>query len=188
MGKFINKLSAYIILLMNSFDLNNYFATTWKSNLDQYKYSGWALVDKIQPGELVIDVGCGYNEFRRRIPDLIGIDPANAQADYRIGIEEFQSAEKFDEAFCLGSINFGDETTIVNQISHVVRLLKPKARIYWRCNPGLADHNNDKCKDIDFYPWTIAKQAEFAKQFGFKLEIAQWDTSDRIYAEWSRSA
>jgi len=173
---------------MNTFDLNNYFANTWKSNLDQYKYSGWTLVDKIRSGESVIDVGCGDNEFRSCIPNLIGIDPANAQADYRLSIEGFQSAEKFDVAFCLGSINFGDELTIVNQISAVVRLLKPKARIYWRCNPGVADHDNEACKEIEFYPWTIAKHVKHSTEFGFRLITACWDNHNRIYAEWSRSA
>jgi hypothetical protein len=171
---------------MNTFDLNNYFATTWRSNLDQYKYSGFALIDKIQPEEIVIDVGCGFNEFRDHIPNLIGIDPANPMADYRLGIEGFQTAERFDVAFCLGSINFGSEATILNQINHVVRLLKPAARIYWRCNPGHADHGNEACKEIDFYPWTIEKHAELAEQFGFRLAVACWDTGDRIYAEWHR--
>jgi len=170
---------------MNTFDLNNYFATKWKSNLGQYKYSGWALIDKIQPGESVIDIGCGYNEFRGRIPNLVGIDPANAQADYRLSVEGFHSDTRFDVAFCLGSINFGNETTIVNQIGHVVRLLKPRARIYWRCNPGYADHGNEDCKEINFYPWTIEKHVEFADQFGFKLMTCCWD-NNRIYAEWSR--
>jgi hypothetical protein len=171
---------------MKQQDLNTYFATIWKSNLNQYKYSGWVLLDKIQPDERVIDVGCGFNEFRGRIPNLIGIDPANAMADYRLSIEEFQSDEQFDVAFCLGSINFGDKEMIVNQIHHVVRLLKSKARIYWRCNPGVADHGNEACKDIEFYPWTIEKHAELAEQFGFRLVVACWDTGDRIYAEWQR--
>ncbi len=166
--------------------LNEYFANKWQSNLKQYKYSGWALVDKIQTNEAVIDVGCGFNEFQGHIPNLIGIDPANARADYRLSIEGFQSVSKFDVAFCLGSINFGNEDNILNQIGHVVRLLKPQARIYWRCNPGLADHNNEECKLIDFYPWTIAKHAELAEQFGFRLAVAKWDTSNRIYAEWHR--
>jgi hypothetical protein len=171
---------------MRQEDLNNYFSTVWQSNLDQYTYSGWSLVDKIKSGEQVIDVGCGFNEFKLRIPDLIGIDPANESADYKIAVEDFNPVKRYDVAFCLGSINFGNEATILNQINIVVRALKPKARIYWRCNPGLADHNNDQCKLIDFYPWTIAKQAEFAEQFGFRLAVARWDTGNRIYAEWHR--
>ena len=169
---------------MNQTALNNYFSTVWQSNLKQYKYSGWALVDKIKPYELVLDVGCGFNEFRSRMPNLLGVDPANDCADVKVSIEEFTATNKFDVAFCLGSINFGNEENILNQIGIVVNALKSKSRIYWRCNPGLADHNNDECKLIDFYPWTIEKHAEFAELFGYKLMVARWDTGNRIYAEW----
>ena len=165
--------------------LNNYFSTTWQSNINQYKFSGWALVNKINSGETVLDVGCGFNEFSTRIPNLVGVDPANAMADYRLSIEGFISDDKFDVAFCLGSINFGSEENILNQIECVIKNLKPKSRIYWRCNPGLADHNNEQCKDIDFYPWTIEKHIEFADRFGYKLVVAQWDTGNRIYVEWT---
>jgi hypothetical protein len=89
-------------------------------------------------------------------------------------------------AFCLGSINFGDGDNIITQIKCVIDCLKPQARIYWRCNPGLKDHGNELCKDINFYPWTIEKHIEFADLFGFKLITAKMDKNDRIYAEWSR--
>ena len=41
---------------MDQTNLNNYFSTTWQSNLAQYNYSGFQLVDKINPDELVLDV------------------------------------------------------------------------------------------------------------------------------------
>ena len=175
---------------MNQQDLNKYFSTVWQSNLDRYTYSGWALVNKIKPSESVIDVGCGSNEFSRCIPNLVGVDPANSCADVKLPIEYFaadnNNRSKFDVAFCLGSINFGGGANILTQIKCVTDLLKPEARIYWRCNPGLADHGNNLCKDIDFYPWTIEKHVEFADLFGFKLLVARWDSANRIYAEWSR--
>ena len=172
---------------MKQTELNEYFAETWQSNLNQYKYSGWALVDKVRPGETVIDVGCGRNEFRERIPNLIGVDPAFSQADYQTTIENFQTEQRFDVAFCLGSINFGDKLIIMNQIACVVNCLKPTARIYWRCNPGHADHGNEECKNINFYPWTVDEHVKLSELFGFKLLTCCWD-NDRIYAEWSRTA
>jgi hypothetical protein len=172
---------------MKQEDLNNYFSTVWKSNLDQYQYSGWALVDKIQSNELVLDVGCGFNEFKSRILNLTGLDPANDRADVKLPIEEYSPPYKFDVALCLGSINFGNKLTIMNQIACVVNCLKPQARIYWRCNPGYADHGNEECKDIEFYPWSIDEHVKLSELFGFKLTTCCWD-SDRIYAEWSRSA
>ena len=167
--------------------LNNYFANNWKSNLDQYQYSGWALVDKIRANESVLDVGCGFNEFKTRILNLTGLDPANDRADVKLPIEEYSPPHKFDVALCLGSINFGDKFTIMNQIACVVNCLKPTARIYWRCNPGYADHGNEECKTIEFYPWTIEEHIKLSELFGFKLVTSCWD-GNRIYAEWSRSA
>jgi hypothetical protein len=172
---------------MKQQDLNNYFSTTWKSNLDQFEYSGWALVDKIRSDELVLDVGCGFNEFKTRIFNLTGLDPANDRADVKLPIEEYSPPHKFDVALCLGSINFGDKLTIMKQIACVVNCLNPAARIYWRCNPGYADHGNEECKNIEFYPWSIDDHLKLSELFGFKLMACCWD-NDRIYAEWSRSA
>lgn len=176
---------------MNQGTLNNYFSTVWQSNLNQYKYSGWALVDKIQSNELVLDVGCGSNEFKSRILNLVGIDPANNRADIKLPIEYFSADNlnhnRFDVALCLGSINFGSKLNIMNQIACVVNCLKPTARIYWRCNPGVADHGNEACKTIDFYPWSIEEHIKLSELFGFRLMVACWD-GNRIYAEWTRSA
>ena len=176
---------------MKQSELNKYFSTLWSSNLDQYTYSGWTLADKIQINELVLDVGCGYNEFKSRIPNLIGIDPANDLADIKSSIEHFSADNtnwnKFDVAFCLGSINFGNKLNIMNQIACVVNCLKSTARIYWRCNPGYTDHGNEECKSIEFYPWTIEEHIKLSELFGFKLVTSCWD-DNRIYAEWSRSA
>ena len=171
---------------MKQQDLNNYFSTTWQSSIDQYQYSGWSLVGKIRANEYVLDVGCGFNEFKSRISNLTGLDPANDCADVKLPIEEYSPPNKFDVALCLGSINFGNKLTIMNQIACVINCLKPTARIYWRCNPGLADHGNEACKDIDFYPWSINEHVKLSELFGFRLTVCCWDTG-RIYAEWSRS-
>ena len=171
-------------------ELNKYFSTKWKSNLDQYQYSGWAIVDKIQSNEQVLDVGCGFNEFKSRILNLVGVDPANDCADIKLSIEYFAADNanhnRFDVALCLGSINFGNEINILNQITSVVACLKPQARIYWRCNPGLQDHNNEACKKIEFFPWSFQHHLDYSELFGFTCDILAWDTNNRIYAEWHR--
>lgn len=170
--------------------LNHYFGTIWyrkNGSLTQYEKTGLALIDKIKQGETVLDVGCGANPFKGLIPELLGIDPAFDQADVRIGIDEFETDERFDVAFCLGSINFGSVTDVERQITKVVSLLKRNARIYWRSNPGSQDHKNEECANIDFYPWTIEEHIRLATKFGFKLMECSWDNNNRIYAEWLRN-
>lgn len=170
--------------------LNDYFSNIWRyrgNSLHKYHHSGYALIDKINVGERVLDVGCGTNPFRGRIPNLVGVDPAFDEADYKMTIEEFaaMNPHKFNVAFCLGSINFGDINKIEQQIACVVKLLRPQnSRIYWRCNPGLADHGVPECEEIDFFPWTFDDHARLASYFGFDVAGMDWDNENRIYAEW----
>ena len=171
----------------NQQHLNNYFANHWNAQIDQYKYSGLTLKQKVRLGESVLDVGCGPNPFKGHIANLTGIDPAFDQADYKCTIEEFESNVTFDVAFCLGSINFGTEETVLTQIKCVVNLLKPHGRIYWRCNPGRRDHGNSECEAIDFFPWTKQLHKKYAEQFDFELVDIQDDNNNRIYAEWRKA-
>jgi hypothetical protein len=171
---------------MNQQYLNNYFSQFWRGQLNTYLYSGLGLVKKIKPEEWVLDVGCGINSFKPLIANLVGIDPAFGQADHQCTIEDFQTEQIFDVALCLGSINFGTEEDIKNQIKCVVKLLKPTARIYWRCNPGRQDHGNKECKEIDFFPWSEKLLFEYAKDFGFVVVDIKDDINNRIYCEWSR--
>jgi len=87
-------------------ELNYYFANFWHSTTDHYIYSGMTIIDKIQPDDEVIDVGCGRNQFKKHINKLTGIDPARDEADIKCTIEDFNPKLKFDVALCLGSINF----------------------------------------------------------------------------------
>jgi len=166
--------------------LNKYFGQEWKSSILDYKYSGHSLIQKVTQNEWVLDVGCGDNYFKNNIRNLVGIDPANNAADEKVTIEDFASDRQFDVAFCLGSINFGDEKRILSQIEKVMSHLKPHSRIYWRCNPGLQDHNTEGCTQIEFFPWTLEFHKWHAPRFGFTIKELCWDTQNRIYAEWVR--
>lgn len=171
--------------------LNEYFSGTWikqrrSGAFEYFDLTGWKLIEEVRSGETVIDVGCGANPFKGKIPNLVGIDPAFNEADYKVSIEEFETDQRFDVAFCLGSINFGDEDNITKQIAKVLSLLKPEGRIYWRCNPGLHDHGNEECKKIPFFPWSLDKHVKLSEQFNCQLIECRWDRSDRIYAVWQR--
>ncbi|CAB4133601.1 hypothetical protein UFOVP257_323 [uncultured Caudovirales phage] len=171
---------------MNQQYLNNYFSQFWRGQLNTYLYSGLGLAKKIKPEEWVLDVGCGINAFKPLVANLVGIDPAFGQADYQTTIEDFETEQRFDVALCLGSINFGSEETVKNQINCVVNLLNPTSRIYWRCNPGRQDHGNKECKEIDFFPWSEKLLNVYAKEFGFTVVDIKDDINNRIYCEWSR--
>lgn len=168
--------------------LDNYFENSWKPNYDKFKYSGWALLDKIDKNKTILDVGCGYNLFKKYFGNnLYGIDPANDEADERVSIEDFNSAgNQWDIILCLGSLNFGDETVVKPQVEKVCTLLKKGGIIYWRQNPGLGDHPWKGVEEISFFPWSIDKNYEWATEFDCQVQQCMMDTGDRIYAEWTK--
>jgi hypothetical protein len=175
---------------MNQQQLNEYFKTQWIEDFDKYPFSGPTLRNKVADSESVIDVGCGHNPFVGKIKNLIGIDPAFAQAHVNCTIEEYVPSGLFDVAFCLGSINFGNETKIRCEIEKVISILKPRCRIYWRCNPGRHDHKTKDVNQIEFFNWSIDYHKQFCADYGFTLADTQFEypdpTKERIYAEWTR--
>ena len=173
---------------MDSKTVNEYFGNSWKPNYDHFKYSGWALLEKVQPGETVIDIGCGFNLFKPHLKQaLYGIDPANDEADEKVGIMEFKTNKQWDVAFILGSLNFGTAEDVEPQVKKAVSLVKPGGRLFWRQNPGIGDHPWKGVEAIQFFPWTIELNTEWAHKYGCSITECKWDTSNRIYAEWKKS-
>ena len=170
--------------------LNNYFADVWKPSTSGFGETGFNLANEVKDDEWVLDVGCGYNPYKNLIKNLVGIDPANDAADHKEQIEFFDTDQRFDVAFCLGSLNFGDKTVVEYQIGRIMRLMKPKSKIYWRCNPGNYDHNNQEQYQIQFYPWREVDHYLMAPQWGYRVEVCKRDSGskNRIYAVWVRDS
>ena len=167
--------------------LEEYFSTVWfegNRSLDQYTYSGWELVNKVEQHERVLDVGCGANPFKGKIKNLYGIDITDVGSDEQVSIEDFETDIIFDVAFCLGSVNFGSKEDVYNQIKKIDSLLANDGRIYWRCNPGNYDHQNNQCVELPIFHWSIELHEEWSKEFGYTLQNVQPNDHNRIYAEW----
>ena len=78
-------------------DIGSYFEKNWRPEFSKYKYSGWALLNKVSLKDRLLDVGCGYNLFKPIFRDaMVGIDPYNDAADIRVSIEDYQTDEQFD--------------------------------------------------------------------------------------------
>ena len=153
-----NKIEGGIIELTYIIDaliMENYFAKVWQPKTKAYKYSGLSIIDEVnalQP-KRVIDIGCGYNEFKGKINNLIGVDPYNTKADFKSDIISFNSEELFDVVISLGSINFGSSDKIVLELNHVINLTTPGGLLFFRVNPGKM-HEAPSAKWIDFFEWT----------------------------------
>jgi len=171
--------------------INHYFYNFWNGGRDPFQYSNiFDILEKIKPDESVIDIGCGYNPFKPYLNErLYSIDPAIPHGDELVDIESFDpKGRTWDIALCLGSINFGGETTIKEQIQKTVSILNPGGLIIWRQNPGSADHYHPECKDIPFFDWSIDKNYEYAREFNCSVSICTEEYNSRgirrIYSEW----
>lgn len=135
--------------------LARYFGQVWQPKTKKYKYSGLSMIDEINALEPkhVLDLGCGYNEFKGKINNLIGVDPYNDRADVKCRLEDYTSEQKADVTICLGSINFGSADKIIREVAHAVNLTAEGGLLFFRGNPG-KQHEAPEAKWIDFFNWT----------------------------------
>jgi hypothetical protein len=168
--------------------LAKYFGEIWQPETKKFKYSGLRLVDEIKQlkPRSVVDLGCGYNEFKKQIPNLIGVDPYNKNADIQVPILDYRPDTKFDVVIVLGSINFGSTDKIFAELEHAVSLCAQGGTLYFRVNPGLK-HEPPESEWISFYPWDANFITNCADYFGVKMLDMRNDTKGRIYFSWRRS-
>ena len=160
--------------------LKNYFSKVWQPQTKRYKYSGLSIIDEVnnlQPKK-VLDLGCGYNEFKGKINNLIGIDPYNERADVQVGILDYNVQTNFDVIICLGSINFGTVDKIYTELEHAVSLTKQNGLLYFRANPG-TQHEAPEAKWIDFFEWTSEFIINSADRLGCQLVTLNQDMGER---------
>lgn len=166
---------------------NRFFGQIWKPHTEDYSYTGWNLVEevnKLNPKK-VLDVGCGYNQFKDRIKNLTGIDPYNNCADYQVDILEFAAVkESFDVIMALGSINFNSREDIELRLANCVKLLSPKGKMFFRVNPGI---QHIKGPWVDVFAWSFELVHDFAKKFNLTLETFKKEANGRLYFVYSKS-
>lgn len=167
--------------------MSRFFGEIWQPDTDKYQYSGWGLVDLINKKNpvAVLDFGCGYNPFKGRINNLVGIDPFNNQADFMVDVMDFAvEPETYDHIIVFGSLNFGDLEDIETRFAKLNELLMPGGRMYFRANPG---HLWPKGPYVDIFPWTFEVAYRLAKTHGLQLEKFKQDNGDRLYFEIAKN-
>jgi len=162
--------------------LHKYFSKYWENDIKKWKYSGLALVEEVNSlkPRAVLDVGCGYNEFRGKIDNLIGIDPYNDRADLQVSTLEYRTTQKFDVMLCLGSVNFGSRDKIISEVGRCVDLLEDGGTMFFRVNPGV-QHNKPEAKWIEFFAWNVPFIIELSEIFNLKVLDIRDDSNQRKY-------
>tara|TARA_B100001057_G_scaffold219876_1_gene220280 strand:+ start:10744 stop:11421 length:678 start_codon:yes stop_codon:yes gene_type:complete len=162
--------------------LKNYFGKVWQPEIKKFKYSGLAIIDEVNAmnPDNVIDIGCGYNEFKGKIKNLIGIDPYNDRADIDVHTLDYKPDIQFDVAICLGSINFGSSDKILDELENVVNMVKTGGMLYFRVNPGI-QHDKPAAKWINFYDWDPVFISNSAQYLNCDVLILRQDDNNRFY-------
>ena len=162
--------------------LHKYFSKYWQNDMKKWKYSGLALINEVNAlkPRAVLDVGCGYNEFRGKIDNLIGIDPYNDKADIQVSTLEYRTTQKFDVMLCLGSVNFGSRDKIISEVGRCVGLLEDGGTMFFRVNPGV-QHNKPEAKWIEFFAWNVPFIIELSEMFNLKVLDIRDDSNQRKY-------
>ena len=162
--------------------LHKYFSKYWENDIKKWKYSGLSLIDEVNSlkPRAVLDVGCGYNEFKGKIDNLTGIDPYNDKADLQVSTMEYRTEQKFDVIMCLGSINFGDRDKIIAEVGRCVNLLEDGGTMFFRVNPGV-QHNKPEAKWIEFFAWNTPFIIELSEIFNLKVLDIRDDSNQRKY-------
>ena len=162
--------------------LHKYFSKYWQNDMKKWKYSGLSLINEVNSlkPRAVLDVGCGYNEFKGRIHNLIGIDPYNDKADFEAGTLDYKTEQKFDIILCLGSVNFGSKEKIIAEVGRCVQLLANNGLMFFRVNPGLS-HDKPEADWIEFFPWNVTFIIELSEMYNLKILDIRDDTNSRKY-------
>jgi len=162
--------------------LHRYFSKYWQNDMKKWKYSGVALIDEVNnlKPRAVLDVGCGYNEFKGKINNLIGIDPYNDRADMQVSAMEYKTDKLFDVVLCLGSVNFGNREKIIAEVSRCVNLLADGGTMFFRVNPGI-QHDRPESQWIEFFSWNVPFIIELAEMFNLQVLDIRDDTNQRKY-------
>lgn len=160
--------------------LNWFFGEIWKPRTEQYHWTGYRIAEEIcrMNPQKVLDVGCGYNPFKGRIPNLVGIDPYNNCADYMVDILDYRvDPGTYDHVIALGSINFNSRDDIELRFAATIDLLAPGGHLWMRCNPG---HSHKNGPWVEIFPWSFDVAHELAKKYNLTLETLKKD-QDRLF-------
>ena len=162
--------------------LHKYFSKYWDNDIKKWKYSGVSLIEEVNAlkPRAVLDVGCGYNEFKGKIQNLIGIDPYNSKADLCVSTLQYKTDQLFDVILCLGSVNFGDKEKIIAEVGRCVNLLADGGTMFFRVNPGI-QHDKPEAQWIEFFSWNVPFIIELSEMFNLQVLDIRDDTNSRKY-------
>lgn len=162
----------------------------WFHSDQGWQRSGRSLIDRVQPHQRVLDVGCARNVFRDHIANLVGIDPAYPEADLQVSFLNHRPEIPYDVIFALSVFNWGYDLDQQRNFQHMHDLLAANGRAFLRLNPHCQGKRAARADQdlMPYYAWTFDRVKHWSQVTGFTVLDLQWDyfpLKDKlqIYAE-----
>ena len=152
-------------------EIKQFFGTTWnQTEVDDH------VVDRIINAKSVIDVGCGFNPYKKFNHNLVGVDSINEEADENCDILDFDTMGcKYDVAICYGILHFNSYDWIRERLEWVVNNTKPKSEILIKVNPSRKEDQAEALRSSEvvwFHRWNRGLADHFAEIYN--LEVWNW--------------
>jgi ubiquinone/menaquinone biosynthesis C-methylase UbiE len=141
-----------------------------EKRINKYEKCGMEMVNFVNSlsPSVVLDLGCGDNQYKSVIDNLVGIDLITEYADIKADITQIPYDDNtVDVAICFGSINFGTRELIEQQLLEVKRVLKPGGYAIFRSN--MKDHSDSR--NI-YYGWSAELVNSWTEQLNLTLHTA----------------
>lgn len=147
----------------NIHNLETYFKDQWETTeTDSH------VVDLVKKSNAILDVGCGFNQYKKYNENLVGVDPYNSNSDQMIDILDFETDIKYDLIICYGSINFYNLKWVDDRMYKIFSLLAPKGTISMKVNPNKPFANGIKLQWYD--RWTTGLMNHYGEIFNCSID------------------
>ena len=152
-------------------EIKEFFGKTWNQTEEDEH-----VIDGIKYAKSVIDIGCGFNPYKKYNHNLIGVDIVNENADVICDILDFPNDENaFDLAICYGILHFNSYDWIRERLEWVVENTTDDAKILIKVNPSRKEDQAEALRSSDviwFDKWNRGLADHFADIYN--LEIWNW--------------
>jgi hypothetical protein len=139
--------------LKQDFDL-----LTWETNLSTFKILGMTprefrgrrifsmvpfyYILQLGLESKIYDIGCGWNIYKKYLPNIIGIDQKHPESTYfyadQVGFvdDQFveQNIEKFENVMTMNALHFIPLSQFSNRINQIRQMVKPGGKIFIMMN------------------------------------------------------
>jgi hypothetical protein len=171
-------------------DVSNYKGEKISGIEHKWKIRGKNLIERIRkmqaekPDLQILDLGCGYNLYKKHLDNVTGVDPYIESVDYLCRVEDFEPPQKYDIVICFGPMNWYTFDLQVRNMKKIKECLADTGVCYWS-----HVHNYYKVYQEDAvraHTWKAGTLEDAFRNNAFYFYDRQWKYNQ--YFNWTEEA